>query len=329
MDDKIASQREDLISGKKEFSEFREECNNLFGSVVGAREQHNDVAIVRKLADVVKSKIQLMDNVARRYNINDFNLRIKTTYVDEVGTFSWSLLGQDIGVLSKLTPGISTFYGPIIRQETVRKEKAQRKTSERLVEVKPENVIQDEDDICEATNERLIKLITLTKDKSYKSSNSDTSGSSSSGNKEKFNLFELLVDPDDMVQTVENFFDFSYLVKEKRILFDRDRDTGIPMAIANEPDQQASTKNQMVLTMNMKDMKVLHKLLKDKSSTATHPLHRDDVLYSASDVHEQANYLDAMIRAERDKNKAKHTATATATPTGTTTTGSTGSRRKQ
>ena len=52
-----------------------------------------------------------------------------------------------------------------------------------------------------------------------------------SENKRPFNILELLVDPEDDVQTVENLFDFSFLLKEKRVVIDVSNETGKQISI--------------------------------------------------------------------------------------------------
>eukprot|EP01036_Dinobryon_divergens_P034055 gene34055-44003_t len=139
-----------------------------------------------------------------------------------------------------------------------------------------------------------------------------------------FNLLELMVYPTDPVQTIENFFDLSFMVKERDILIEVD-DTGLPLAVASDRNKVSVEKKQMVLSINMKELRELSSLLypdvadktsrKRKSSGSArneeetdkddhaslsqsftvpypkHPLFRSDKLYKLSDVKEQTQLL--------------------------------------
>lgn len=117
-------------------------------------------------------------------------------------------------------------------------------------------------------------------------------------------LLQLLVDPSDDIQTVENFFDFSFLIKEKKVTVVIDDATQLPQVISIPEGKNEDIPIQTVLSMNMKDIKelrmIMNRIKSEPSLTRklpggymkTYPtLHRDDDLYSAPDVHAQADIL--------------------------------------
>eukprot|EP01032_Pedospumella_encystans_P009502 gene9502-11178_t len=188
--------------------------------------------------------------------------------------------------------------GPIHKEERVRKivVRRQRENLAGVVNATSENVENDENDgNDEATN--LLKHL-----ESYE--------------KEEFDLLKTLVDPINPVQSVENFFDYSYLHKEKRVVHKFDEASGSLKACIAEPEElEKRQKKQMVLSFNMLDMKHMAKVLYPemyessasddaasssrssgtsqgtRSSQVSHPLHREDPLYDAHDAQEQVRIL--------------------------------------
>lgn len=69
----------------------------------------------------------------------------------------------------------------------------------------------------------------------------------------------LQLDADDPVQTVENFFDFAFLIKEKRAM--ESVQDGEPKAIATDINKlnayMGNQRQQMVLSLSMKDLREL------------------------------------------------------------------------
>lgn len=179
------------------------------------------------------------DNMSRRYNFDDFADCIKTKFVNnETGYMSWEKLGVDIASLYSDVPKYSTFYGPLKREIKAKKARA-LKVKDNLVHVKPDEIIQDKDDDedNEATNERL----------KYQLEVAGKLSTDDKGVRKSFELLRLLVDPLDAVQTVENFFDFSFMVKEKRVLMKVDLDSKLPIAVASEPDM--GTERRQVINL--------------------------------------------------------------------------------
>ena len=281
--DKLHSQRDDIITKTGEFDAIRYENNELFQGVNRTREQLNDTITMCMLSNIMKKRASVMDNLSRILNFDSFVTGLQGKYLDESGHFSWDLLGGDIGSLASPTPPVLTLLGPLKRQEKVRaKNTMAKKKEEKLVAVRADEVTQggkgNNDDVDEATNARFIALARYAEAKSAPGPD---------GNIKTFNI-ESLIDPVDPVQTVENLFDFSFLVKEKKVLVSVN-DDNVPYATFARQETKAGSK-QMVLTLKMKDLKKLNAQL--KSDGVQCELHRIDDLYAARNAHEQADILD-------------------------------------
>ena len=126
---------------------------------------------------------------------------------------------------------------------------------------KLEDIVQEVDEeedkeFNEATFKRIDVQMNLILEKSKKS--------------QSLPLLPLLFDAEDQVQTVENFFDYAFLIKEKAVAQKVEKETkggsGLPMIIAapKEKLQELEVK-QHVLSLNMKELKELAELCKDGS----------------------------------------------------------------
>eukprot|EP01032_Pedospumella_encystans_P009503 gene9503-11179_t len=155
---------------------------------------------------------------------------------------------------------------------------------------------------------------------------------------QEFDLLKTLVDPINPVQSVENFFDYSYLHKEKKVKHAFNEETGtLTACIADPGELDEAPKTQMVLSFSIGDLKRMAELLypevhkstsnsnnsKSNSSRLSHPLHREDPLYEAQDAQEQVRLLAKRSTPQKaqqaqqaqtqkaQKNASKNTSTAT------------------
>lgn len=289
--DKLHAQRDDYITKTGEFDAIRYENNELFNEVNRTREQLNDTITMCMLSNIMKKRASVMDNLSRILNFDNFASGLQGKYSDESGSFSWGLLGGDVGSLTSPTPPLLTLLGPLERQEKIRaaRNAGPKKSEERLIEVRADEVTQggkdnNNNDVDEATNARFAALARYAEVKSAPGPD---------GNIRTFNI-ESLVDPIDPVQTVENLFDFSFLIKEKKVLVSVN-DENVPYATYARQETKAGSK-QMVLTLKMKDLKQLCAQLQSDGTQCE--LHRNDDLYAARNAHEQADILDRRAKSK-------------------------------
>ena len=219
--------------------------------------------------------------------------------------FDWTHFGASIGTIFTMLPQWNCILG------TLDKEVKERKKSERTKKTKENLVVEtleeienkknaqgnnEDEDEAEATNGRSLKLQrTLEKtciaDGSKKETRKPTS------------MLDLLIDIEDPVQTIENFFDFSFLVKNKKVAISEDKANNNELMVQYIEDEcvvQNDDKKQMVMRIDMKDLlqmiennnKAPSQGVNTKKRTLT-SLHRNDELYRAADAHEQANLIAA------------------------------------
>ena len=218
--------------------------------------------------------------------------------------------------------------GPLGKPPKARKvmEKAKKGPKENNKLEKPEEILQDEDDeeekeFNEATFARIdTQLKAITK-----------------GKKKMMPLLPFLLDSEDQVQTVENVFDYAFLIKEKAVSQMVMKETGLPVIVQSKKENLGTMESQqLVLSLNMKELKELASLTKDghfgydedeedelrivsdkagsssssSSSSSSKSrrnslLHRTDPLYSLADAHAQAELIAADEEKSRQANKHK------------------------
>ena len=203
----------------------------------------------------------------------------------------------------------------------------------------------DDDDMNEATYARIFKLDKVVKERSghsakskKKSKDSSSSSSSKEESSQKFPILDVLFDQRDVVQTMENMFDFAFLIKEGDAITQYDSETRIPYAIsADKLNTEVVARKQHVLTLSVKEMHEIidymneekagsiSDLFKEHSngsgsgsesdndeegkandSSATfesNPLHRSDKLYDANSVQQQIQILTQMDINRKEKRK--------------------------
>lgn len=258
------------------------------------RESFNDVKNLHELAHIACKQAYRLEELNNQYDLEHILDGIKYLgHSDEDGEFSWIQIGRQLSCLFRSVPPIKMMLGSIDKEPKSRKQtiKKAKQNSEHLATTVPSEIIQSQNDnkieMNEATNERIHHLYTSIHEKGD-------------------DLLQLLINPQDNVQTIENFFDFSFLIKDKRVMESLD-ENGIPYAYKTNPHaltkSEDTNRKQMILSLNMKDLTEIAQLLQDEGKA--HKLHRDDELYSAIDAHEQADIVAARVaKVTRNKRKA-------------------------
>jgi hypothetical protein len=281
------------------FQDLRQRNNETFKGVGHTREGTTDAVITSELAHAVLKRSEKLNDLSRRIHFDDFAQCLAKMFRFQ-GKFCWRSLGQDVGKLFLRPTPMVTMLGSMELEEKVRVAQKLRVPREKLVEVRPEELIQeskkdadgkeiDEEELNEATFARITrldrKLDELTK-------------------QQQTNMLTMLVDERDHVQTVENFFDFSFLVKDKKVEFTEDADIKQPKArhSHNMGHSVSREAQQLVLSLNMKDVKRLAAALSEQGNEC--PLHRTDELYDALNAKEQSNLLATQVAEKLKKSEA-------------------------
>eukprot|EP01041_Mallomonas_annulata_P001325 gene1325-2554_t len=327
--EEMLDNRENMrVVGSEVFSNLRMKNNALFLNTGHTREQFNDALNLKEISKAANIQAEHLDDMSRKYDFQSWANVVKQKYENsEDHIFSWSDFGKDIGTLFLRAPRVCPMLG-VINNEVKIRTMAKRSKKEYVAETRPEEQ-QGTGEQAEATNLRIIHLweylkteqsqsqsqsLSLTQSQSHSQgvqSSSRKQATQQSGVTEEeldenvvIDLFHTLVDPKDNVQTIENFFDFAFLVKDKRVVQTLDAE-GVPVTIPvndmEEDGQLAGSRKQMVLSLAMKDLQSL--------SEYSHKI--DDPLYAAKDAREQANIL--ADRAEIENAERDGIATTTTT----------------
>jgi len=273
---------------------LREQNNKVFNGgdgsgagVMHTREGFMDGQICGELAFAVLRRADKLDDLTHRIHFEDLSQSLAKTFrVD--GKFSWRSLGQDVGKLFMRPTPLVSMLGSLDKPEKVRVAAKQRQAREQKgPEVRPETIIQEakigadgkeitDEEYSEATFARIKVLSDLL--------------SKDTGEHKAVNLLSFLIDENDHVQTVENFFDLAFLIKSCTAEAIDDPITHQPMLHEKKfLNDNTRDSKQIVLSLNMKDIKKMAATLKKQHSRC--PLHRKDELYDAEDATEQAEIL--------------------------------------
>jgi hypothetical protein len=285
----LVSSREVLsgTGGTSLLARLRKDNDDLFKKADHTREQLNDVLNLRELARASNVQADRLNESSFGYDFDAFATGLMARFYDRpdmAAAFHWEKLGRDAGALFCAAPTFQTLRGgllqPVKRQAPRAPRAPREQASEVVVPMNVEHGTGKADSSSgpidkEATNER-VKVM-----HEYFNKNR--------ANKKDalVNLVDILVDPSDPVQTIENFFDFGFLIKEKKVVMDLTAD-GNPTGVFSDPDKLGEKPSrQVVLTLNMGDLTDIreHRLMDARRCI----LHRDDPLYAAHTALEQVS----------------------------------------
>jgi hypothetical protein len=295
--DDMLSNRDKLNElGSSVLNNFRTTNNQLFHKTKFVRESYNDVKNLHELARAARGQAYRLEESDTQYDFDHIVAEIRDMCEPEdTGVFSWANFGRKVSCLFRKVPSFSPMLGLIDKEHKARKEvvrKARAKAEGGAADA-PDEVQQtqggDDEECNEATNERIKRM--------YAAMSMDAGGAKGD------DLLTILVNPTDPVQTVENFFDYSFLIKDKRVVESLNAE-GLPETLKAQtqmfdlggPDGE---RKQLVVSLGMRDLRTLASVLQEQG--CEHKLHRDDALYAAEDAYAQAEILAARAA------KVKHT----------------------
>ncbi|KAJ8607191.1 hypothetical protein CTAYLR_007355 [Chrysophaeum taylorii] len=250
-------------------NEERNNNNSLFKKVRFTRELGNDGENLVAISGVaVKRSAQLSQSVSQ-YSSSKICERLRLEYGGHEDGL-WLGLGREVSSLFRTVPRLDFLCGPLQKPEKVKKV-AQRRSKrndddEDIQETQYETVDQSTKTKRqeEATNHRLQHLLHTLKAKGAKDSPVD--------------VFDLCVNPESFHETVENFFDLSFLVKDSKAGLAVDGDTGLPTARLTDQPEEALEKKQTVVVLGPQDIASIAQAWEISRPTLarTHPKRSDD-----------------------------------------------------
>jgi hypothetical protein len=179
--------------------------------ITKVRDMQLEAPQLNTISSIIHSQAMVLSDISGRFNVFDLSTTIKNNYrtaEDNNNVFNWKRFGMEARMLFNCTPTMDTMVGPLRREVKLRKVSAKREnrfeepsvaaTSHAVTGKKGDNSENPDDpDNDEATNARVEKLYTFLH----------------SVENQQHDLLRTLIDPANPVQSVENFFDYSYLHK--------------------------------------------------------------------------------------------------------------------
>lgn len=172
------------------------------------RELQLHASCLKDVTAALRAQATSLCDMSGRFNWQDLSDKAKNRFQNPPGAvgFNWEKFGCEARMIFNSASSFNTMAGPIYKEEKIRKISVRRQKEDNSgVENTTGQVIENHEDDGndEATNARVANLLHYLE----------------SLDGAPFDLLRTLVDPCDPVQSVENFFDFSYLHKVR--LLDR------------------------------------------------------------------------------------------------------------
>ncbi|XP_070540649.1 non-structural maintenance of chromosomes element 4 homolog A-like [Ptychodera flava] len=156
---------------------------------------------------------------------------------------SWVKLGREVMPLFRRVPAFHFMLGSFERGEVTKtKRTANRKRmsdKELGPKVKPQQLAKLEKNQKEVTTEEVEKLLSILKQVTQ-----NTDDSNGSVSTYPINFFEFIVNPESFSQTIENMFHLSFLVKDGHATVYLDED-GLPVVAPREPYRDGQTQERV------------------------------------------------------------------------------------
>jgi hypothetical protein len=209
---------------KLKSGQFARHLNKLDNAVRDAehtRELQLDAIALKELSLAAKEQAVSVFDQSKNYDFSALSNQLRKQFGQESSfTLDWHSLGETIGDLFLSPIECQTMFGALEKEIKIRKipQRKSKETEEDLILnklVKPSEVKQNEDDKddSKALQRSQFQYSQLRSMTQTNNNNINYSTSSSTGKIQPLNLLEFLIDPEDVVQSIENIFDYSFLLK--------------------------------------------------------------------------------------------------------------------
>jgi hypothetical protein len=241
---------------KPHWDQYYKSSNAIFDQVDKPREAACEGDVFVELANAAHKRVDRMKADFTMYDRIEFIDDLKEKFFDrngdldeDSGQFLWEKLGQSLSFVSCCVPRIQFMLGPVdivARDKTPRKKRARVKGPTEMV--RPDQVDTSNDQ--QKKENRQGKRIATMKSKLRKRSND---------NQMAKDFFPLVINPDSFTQTVENLFDYSFLIKQGHASIQMEN--GVPLAQPEDENAAGNFKaTQCVASFSMKDWQELCKV---------------------------------------------------------------------
>lgn len=246
---KIHAQKEDIANPDKDtFKTLLAETTEIAQSVTRVREAGLEGQCLVALATHAAQQAERL-NSTTEFDVDAFISRLSRDFTkDDAGeVFDWAKFGDATNVcFQDCCPELDCLWGPL---EAPRKEKQvkKRKKAEEE-EIEPEAKVQDVGSSQmkdpDRNVQRMKKLKHILQEETEKKPNG-------------VDFFETLLNPNSFTQTVENIFDFAFLLRDGSADLQLDKH-GLPVTqMTNPPGPNPPSNKQVVVSFSMKDFEAL------------------------------------------------------------------------
>lgn len=194
-----------------------------------------------------------------RLTRSSFQTNIRKNFSDSNGNIDFAELGKQTSVFFRTIPNLSFMLGPLKQERKIRK-KVVRQRKPKYVKEEALEVVNNPNKTNEKTEHKKLQAIILSQVQKH------------SGD----DLFKVLINPNSFTQTVENIFEFGFLVTDGWAGVEVDKE-GVPKIIATSPNESTNlSKTSSVLSLSFSQYEKLIKVLNIKKSVIPH---RKDRVY--------------------------------------------------
>lgn len=278
-----------------------ENIETIRKGVTNTREQSMCAIIESAVAKLAKNQAQ---NISKYDSKLDFSqlarcVLNKHSKADQPNSLDWESFGFLALTLFDSPAELVTLRGPMLLEVKVRQvARRQSNQEDRNAELVKAEVLTNEDGAeDEATSHRINTMISALDDIQKKPESADG-----------FDLLSLLVHPEFPIQTIENFFDFSFIIKQKQAAMDVRG--GLPRAVLAEGEKlEKLDKKQMILSMPMPKVRELaRELYRTRNPNPLNSyLDRTSDLYRMRNAHEQVTEMQHQAAAAAESRKRRRT----------------------
>eukprot|EP00510_Aplanochytrium_minuta_P004130 CAMPEP_0184007290 /NCGR_PEP_ID=MMETSP0954-20121128/1238_1 /TAXON_ID=627963 /ORGANISM="Aplanochytrium sp, Strain PBS07" /LENGTH=331 /DNA_ID=CAMNT_0026286077 /DNA_START=70 /DNA_END=1065 /DNA_ORIENTATION=+ len=172
-------------------------------------------------------------------------------------SIDWESLGQSTSVFFNTPIGVNFMIGPLSVPKRVINQNAQRQRRKATVAEKPATIKHEESKNAKKTEHEKFQKFLCSKLESGKQG-----------------MFDFLFNPKSFTQTVENIFEFSFLVKDgwSSISVDQNELSAQPVVEYQNPheDRRKTSEKQTILSFNMNDFENLKRAYDVRQATLPH-----------------------------------------------------------
>lgn len=257
--------------GSDMFDKISSMNNRLFKRVRYTREAVHDADNLKAISQHAVRRAESLGSSVSPYSASKLVRALHSKLLDpHTGSFDWHMLGVAAGVCFNSLPSTEFMLGPIGQTTPEKAAKVGKAPDASRSEADDAPVETIHADLSgarreENTNRRMATLRRLIEDRERE----DSRG--------LVDLFRLTSNPSSFTQTVENVFDFSFLIKDGRARLKIDAKTGVPVTQLTKPPEKAHIHNQLVVAFNMRDWR---NICNAQQLAAGDVPHRNDPCYA-------------------------------------------------